>query len=90
MSWELADPPYWDDKIESLIVGRTGDYLVSISRMIFTERIVITGLNDYPFGYTAGWDYEPGTALAAAQAWNPEETREPTGYIRVACDARTS
>lgn len=88
MSWQLADPPYWDDKIESLVVAQTGEYLVSISRMIYTERIVITGLDEYPSCYTAGWDFEPGAAVAAAQAWNPDNEWEPKGYIRVACDAR--
>lgn len=85
--WQAVDP-YWDDKIQGTVYGFNGEWLMSIHPMLFTERICLTSTRDYPDSYSAGWDFEPGTAVAAALMWDPENELEPQGYIRVACDSR--
>lgn len=86
--WQSVDP-YWDDKLQSTVYGFNGNWLVSVTRMLFTDRICLTSTEDYPSFYTAGWDYEQGQAALAAMLWDPEDEWEPKGYIRCACDSRS-
>lgn len=81
--------PYWDPKMCSMVVKKTEDWIVSVTPMLFNDRICLTSHSDYPYGYTAGWCYDkgPGVVLAAA-IWDPETDREPAGYKKLACDSR--
>jgi hypothetical protein len=82
--------PYWDQKIQSMIVKETDEWIVSITPMIFNDRVLLTHKErDYPYGWTAGWCYDKGgAAMLAAMAWDPGVEREPLGYKKVAGDAR--
>ena len=63
--------------------------MVSVTPMIFNDRVVLTHRRDYPLFVTAGFCYDKGgAAMLAALMWNPEETERPLGYKKIAYDAR--
>jgi hypothetical protein len=87
-----VDPikPYWDPAIESMVIKKTENWIVSVTPMIFNDRICLTHREkDYPYGYTAGFCYDKGPAAhLAALVWDPETEFEPVGHKKVACDSR--
>ena len=77
----------WDDAIESWIIRVTEHWIVSVTPMIFNDRIVLTHRNEYPWFVTAGWCYDKGGAAhLAAAVWDPETQHEPVGYKKVAAE----
>lgn len=80
----------WDDQIQSWVIKRTEHWIVSVTPMIFNDRVLLTSPDEYPLGWTAGWCYDKnGSAFLAAYAWDPETESEPQGYKKLAADART-
>lgn len=86
----MSEPePRWDDKIQSLVVSETESWIVSVTPMIFNDRVLLTSKDEYPHTWTAGWCYDKGgAALLAAQAWDPETENEPVGFKKLAGDTR--
>jgi hypothetical protein len=82
--------PYpYDEHIQSYLVKRQGDWLISVTPMIFNDRIVLTHAVDYPLGYSAGFCYDKGVgAFIAATLWDLETEHQPAGFKKVACDSR--
>lgn len=81
--------PHFDEEIQSTVVYISKEWIVSVTPMIFNDRIVLTSLQEYPRSYTAGWCYQKGgAAMLAALMWDPGEEFEPKGFIKVACDSR--
>jgi hypothetical protein len=79
----------WDDAIESLVVKETDDWIVSVTPMIYNDRLLLTMRSQYPTGWTAGWCYNKGgAAILAALAWDPDTQHDPVGYKKVAGDSR--
>lgn len=81
---------YFDEKIESLVVKQNDEWIVSVSPMLFGDRILLTNKQlDYPYGCTAGWCYDKGgAAVLAALAWDIETEHEPAGFKKKAFDSR--
>lgn len=87
----MAEPPYFDPKIESVVYQETDDWIVSVTPMIFNDRLLFTTRADYPHSWTAGWCYDKGGAAPlAAQIWDPNTERDPVGFKKVAGDSRES
>lgn len=89
--WEAGDReyPYWDERIESLVYAHHGPWLVSVTPMMFNDRVLLTSRTGYPRQWTAGFCYDKGPAAGlAAMAWNPETQPRPVGYKKVAADSR--
>jgi hypothetical protein len=83
LDWE------WDDQIQSWVVKRTEHWIVSVSPMLFNDRLYLTSHAGYPLFWAAGWCYDrDGSAFLAAYAFDPETEREPVGYKKVAADNR--
>lgn len=81
--------PYWDDRIKSMVVQETDEWIVSVTRMIFNDRILLTHKDDYPRQCTAGWCYDQdGSAYFQAALWDLEKDAKPAGYKKEAFDAR--
>ena len=73
--------PYYDENIHSMVYGHYEDLMVSVTPMLFNDRVCVTRAEEYPTAYTAGWCYDKGGAAGlAAMAWNPLETDEPVGF----------
>lgn len=85
---ELIEP-YFDEKIQSLVVKQNDEWIVSVTPMIFNDRVLLTHKQrDYPYGCTAGWCYDKGTAVIAALVWDVDNEHEPAGYKKKAFDSR--
>jgi hypothetical protein len=81
--------PYFDLEIMSTVIRHDGDWMVSVTAMIFNDRVMLTHRSEYPNMATAGFCYDKGGAAAlAATVWNPEEGAAPVGYKKCAFDAR--
>lgn len=79
----------WDDQLKSYVVRRTGEWIVSVTPMIFNDRILLTHVSDYPYKWTAGWCYDKGgAAFFAAHVYDPDTMQEPVGYKKLAADER--
>lgn len=81
----------WNAEIASQIVAVTEHWIVSVTPMIYNDRVVLSRLerDEWRTGYVAGFCYDKGgSAILAALAWDPEVDREPVGYKKVAADAR--
>jgi hypothetical protein len=79
----------WNDEVQTLVVKVTENWIVSVTPMIFNDRVCLASHRDWPWGYTAGWCYDKGAAAGlAAQAWDPEKEWEPVGWKKLACDGR--
>lgn len=86
---EGREYPYFDEETLTKVVGHYGDWMVSVSPMIFNDRVVLTHRSGYPLFVAAGFCYDKGgAATLAAYMWNPEETARPLGYKKVAYDER--
>lgn len=71
----------FDEKIQSLIIKETDEWIISVTPMIYNDRLLLTMREDYPWGYTAGWCYDKGgAAILAAVAWDPDTQHEPVGH----------
>lgn len=82
--------PGWSSEAETMVVKVTDSWIVSVTPMIFNDRILLARREDWPGrGYTAGFCYDKGPAAAlAAAVWDPETERYPVGYKKIACDGR--
>jgi hypothetical protein len=81
--------PYFDAQIGSLVIKESADWIVSVTPMIFNDRVLLTMRQDYPFTVTAGWCYDKGpAAVLAAQAWDPDTEPTPAGFKKEAFNAR--
>lgn len=80
----------WDEQIQSMVIKETDDWVVSVTPMIFNDRVLFTDKHrDYPLSWTAGWCYDKGGAAhLAAMVWDPETEHSPVGYKKVAGDSR--
>lgn len=79
----------WDAQLKSYIVRRTEEWVVSVTPMIFNDRIVLTHVSEYPYAWTAGWCYDKGgAAFLAAHVYDPDTMQEPVGYKKLAADRR--
>ena len=63
--------PYYDPKMESVVVKKSDNWIVSVTPMIFNDRVLLTTEMDYPYGWTAGWCYDKGGAAILAAATVP-------------------
>jgi hypothetical protein len=80
---------HYDEKMASWVIKETDDWVVSVTPMIFNDRLLFTTRADYPMSWTAGWCYDKGGAAhLAALAWDPDTQRDPVGFKKVAGDAR--
>lgn len=85
----LVAEPYWDDRMQSLIVKESDEWIVSVTPMIFNDRVLFSMKADYPWGWTAGWCYDKGGgAVLAAVAWDPDTQHSPVGFKKIAGDGR--
>ena len=85
----MTPEPRWDDKMGSLVIREVGDWIVSVTPMLFNDRIYLTHRSEYPLSATAGWCYDQGgAAILAAAVWDPLTEREPKGHKKVAFDLR--
>lgn len=48
----IASEPYWDPEIESMVIKKTENWIVSVSPMAFNDRVILMTQGDYPLGYT--------------------------------------
>lgn len=79
----------WGVEVQTHVVKVTENWIVSVTPMIYNDRICLTSHAEWPDGYTAGFCYDKGgSAALAARVWDPETQREPVGYKKIACDAR--
>lgn len=79
----------WDDTARTNVVKVVGEWIVSVTPMIFNDRVLLTHVDEWPFCWTAGWCYDKGGAAhLAAVAWDVETEREPKGYKKLAGDQR--
>ncbi len=79
----------WDENIQSLVIKETDEWIVSVTPMIYNDRVLFSYRSDYPWGCSAGWCYDKGgAAILAAVAWDPAAEREPAAYKKCAFDAR--
>lgn len=79
----------WSDEAQTHVVKVTEDWIVSVTPMIFNDRICLTSHAEWPDEYTAGFCYDKGgSAHLAALVWDPETQDRPVGFKKIACDAR--
>lgn len=85
----IQEAPYWDEEQRMFIVKETENWVVCMVPMIFNERITVASKDEHPFEYSAGFCYDKGQqAILRAALWDPETERYPTGFKKIACDAR--
>lgn len=82
--------PRIDDQMQSLVLKETDEWIVSVTPMLFNDRILLTHkVRDYPLGCSAGWCYDKGgAAVLAALAWNVDTEDEPASFKKCAFDSR--
>lgn len=86
-----APAPGWNTEIMGSVVKVTPGWVVAVVPMIYNDRVVLCSRNEWRTGYTAGFCYDKGgSAALAALAWNPEETLNPDGFKKIACDSRVA
>lgn len=84
-----AVEPEWDEKMLSWVVQRTEHWIVSVTPMLFNDRILLTHVAEYPHLWVAGWCYDKGgAAFLAAAVFDPEKGESPVGYKKIAQDRR--
>jgi len=80
----------FDEKIQSFIIRHDGPWTVSVTPMIYNDRVILTHEDQYPDCYTAGYCYDKGgAAFLAAMVWNPITDHRPVGYKKIACEDNT-
>jgi hypothetical protein len=85
----MTATPYFDVQIGSLVIKESADWIVSVTPMIFNDRVLLTLRSEYPFSAVAGWCYDKGgAAVLAAQAWDPDTQPTPAGFKKEAFNAR--
>jgi len=86
---ELTTDFPFDPEIQSYVVKRCEEWIVSVTPMIYNDRVILSMKADYPWGWTAGWCYDKGgAAFLAALAWDPDTEDAPVGFKKLAGDAR--
>jgi hypothetical protein len=84
--------PYFDTNIESMVVAHHGpdnELMVSVSPMLFNNRVLLSRRDAYPARWVAGFCYPKGVAASlAANAWDPLTQDYPVGFERLAGDER--
>jgi hypothetical protein len=86
-STRVPEPGEWDPAISAWIMAVTENWIVSVTPMMFNDRVCVTAHDEYPRTYTAGWCYDKGGAAAlAAGVWDPETQPEPVGFKKRAGD----
>lgn len=89
MSEALVPEFEWDNKLGAWVVKRTEHWIVSVTPMLFNDRVCLTSHLEYPRTWTAGWCYDQnGSAFLAALAFDPESERQPVGFKKLAADHR--
>lgn len=84
-----SDQFYFDEAMGSLVIQKTDEWIVSVTPMMFNDRVILTHKSEYPDFNTAGWCYDKGiAAICAAAVWDIESEREPAGYKKCAYDGR--
>lgn len=79
----------WNDTAQTNVVKVVGEWIVSVTPMIFNDRVLLTHVDEWPLTWTAGWCYDKGgVAHLAALAWDVATEHEPKGYKKVAGDQR--
>lgn len=85
---DMIEPGY-DLETDSVVIKVTEHWVVSVARMMFNDRILLTHRTDWPIEVTAGWCYDRGLpATAAAAVFDPENERAPVGFKKLAFDSR--
>jgi len=80
---------HWDDAMASWVVKESPEWIVSVTPMLYNDRLLFTTRQEYPHSWTAGWCYDKGgAAMLAAIAWDPDTERDPVGFKKVAGDLR--
>jgi hypothetical protein len=83
-----ARNPMWDKALGGVVVKETDKWLVSVTPMIFNDRVLFHWREHLPH-HDAGWCYDKGgAAILAALAWDPEVDDKPVGYKKEAWDGR--
>lgn len=81
----------WDAELCSFVVKESLEWVVSVTPMIFNDRVLLTHRREYPTLWVAGWCYDKGgAAFLAAMAWDPDTERAPVGFKKLAADRRGS
>lgn len=79
----------WDPYIQATVVRIDGPWIISVSRMIYNDRVVLTHESEYPYTARAGYCYDQGgVALHAATLWNPLKELRPKGYKKIAYESK--
>lgn len=79
----------WNDVAQTMVIKVVGEWIVSVTPMIFNDRVLLTHVDEWPLMWTAGWCYDKGGAAhLAAEVWDVEHEREPVGYKKLAADLR--
>lgn len=83
--------PYFDPEIASVVIGHAGtegEFMVSVSPMLFNDRVLVTHRSQYPLTVAAGFCYprEGGAASVAAALWveHWDEMDVPPGFVKEA------
>lgn len=85
----LVDEFYFDPAIGSLVIKENDLWIVSVTPMIFNDRVLLTYRREYPTAYVSGWCYDKGGgAVLAAIAWDPDTEFRPVGFKKEAVDRR--
>ena len=83
---------HWDDHLQSMVIKETENWIVSVTPMLFNDRVLLTQQSEYSSkypGYTSGWCYDKGgAAVLAARVFDPDTEHEPVGYKKAAFDGR--
>jgi hypothetical protein len=86
MTEELEGFTY-DPAIQSYVCTKTDQFIVSVTPMLFNDRVILTSVEEYPRTYTRGWCYDKGAAAwAAALVFDPDTQDAPVGFKKVAGD----
>jgi hypothetical protein len=80
---------YYDDRLGSVVVRKDGPWIVSVTPMLFNDRVLLTHEGNYPHFWTSGYCYDKdGSAPLAAAMWNPLVDERPKGYKKIAGEDR--
>lgn len=76
---------YWDERLQSDVVRTDGPWIVSVTPMIYNDRIYLTHVSEYPNCAVAGYCYDKGGgAYLAAAIWDPLTEDRPVGFKKIA------
>lgn len=63
---------------------------VFVAPMLFNDRIMLGIPTEVGYRVDDYWCYRPGTAVSAAEAWDPTVDNEPVGWIKHGSSGRYS